>query len=44
MAMIGALLLSKLARMQEVAAQNRDVKRIQALHPILLQEIEYFGK
>ncbi len=39
-ATVGALLLSKLARMLEVAAKCGDVNRIQVLHPILLDEIE----
>ncbi len=39
-AMVGALLLSKLARLCEVAARNNDVNRILLLNPILLEEIE----
>ncbi|MBQ9140889.1 MAG: response regulator [Lachnospiraceae bacterium] len=39
-AMVGALLLSKLARMLEVAAAEQNRERIRALHPILLEEIE----
>ncbi len=38
-ATVGALLLSKLARMLEVAAIQKDVEKIQVLHPILLDEI-----
>lgn len=38
-ATVGALLLSKLARMAEVAAIEKDMERINALHPILLDEI-----
>lgn len=38
-ATVGALLLSKLARMLEVAAIEKDMERIDALHPILLDEI-----
>ena len=38
-ATVGALLLSKLARMSEVAAIEKDMERINALHPILLDEI-----
>jgi len=38
-ATVGALLLSKLARMLEVAANEGDVSRIIVLHPILLDEI-----
>ena len=39
-ATVGALLLSKLARLLEVAAGNGDMERIRALHPILLDEIK----
>lgn len=39
-AMVGALLLSRLARMLEVAAKQRDLERIQLLNPILLEELE----
>ena len=39
-AIIGALLLSKLARIIERAAMDNDVEKIKALHPILLEEIE----
>ena len=38
-ATVGALLLSKLARMLEVAATEGDVEKIRVLHPILMQEI-----
>ena len=37
---VGAILLSKLARMLEVAAAQNEVERILVLHPILLEEIE----
>lgn len=39
-ATVGALLLSKLARMLEVAAANGDINKIEILHPILLEELE----
>jgi len=39
-ATVGALLLSKLARMIEVAAINEEIKKIILLHPILLEEIK----
>ncbi len=39
-ATVGALLLSKIARLLEVAAINGDVTRIAAVHPILLDEME----
>lgn len=39
-ATVGALLLSKLARLSEVAAMNGDMERLRVLHPILLEEIE----
>ncbi|MBQ8821741.1 MAG: response regulator [Lachnospiraceae bacterium] len=39
-ATVGALLLSKLARLLEVAAINGDIKRIITLHPVLLEEME----
>lgn len=39
-ATIGALLLSKLARLLEVAAANKEIERIVVLHPILLDEME----
>jgi len=38
-ATVGALLLSKLARLLEVAASEGDVEKIKLLHPVLLQEI-----
>lgn len=38
-AMIGALILSKVARLLEVAAMEEDIERIGLLHPVLLQEI-----
>lgn len=39
-ATVGALLLSKLARLLEVAAIQKDLTRIQVLHPVLLEEIK----
>lgn len=39
-AMVGALLLSKLARLLEIAAAQMDMERIRVLHPILLEEME----
>lgn len=39
-ATVGALLLSKLARMSEVAAIEGDTERLYALHPILIDEID----
>ena len=36
---VGAILLSKLARLLEVAAMEEDVTKLIALHPILLDEI-----
>ena len=39
-AMVGAMLLSKVARLLEVASANQDIKRIRVLHPILLEEME----
>ncbi|MCM1542831.1 MAG: response regulator [Blautia sp.] len=39
-AMVGALILSKLARLLELAAIEGDRKRIQTLHPILMEELE----
>ncbi|MBQ4283357.1 MAG: response regulator [Lachnospira sp.] len=39
-ATVGALLLSKLARLLEVASKEEDVDKIKALHPILMEEIE----
>ena len=38
--MVGAILLSKLARLLEVSAANTDIQRIKVLHPILLDEME----
>jgi len=43
-ATVGAMLLSKIARLLEVAAQNKDIDRIQAVHPILIDEIEKHRK
>ena len=39
-AAVGAMLLSKLARMLEVAAADNQIERITLLHPVLLEEIE----
>lgn len=39
-ATVGALLLSKLARILEVAAINGEIQKIMLLHPVLLEEIE----
>lgn len=39
-ATVGALLLSKLARLLEVAAKEEDVERILLLHPILMEEMK----
>ena len=39
-ATVGALLLSQIARLLEVAAATGDVARIRAVHPILLEEME----
>ena len=39
-ATVGALLLSKLARILEMAAADEEVDKIYSLHPILLEEIE----
>ncbi|MBQ7775237.1 MAG: response regulator [Lachnospiraceae bacterium] len=39
-ATVGALLLSKLARLLEKAAIEKDAERIEALHPILLDEMK----
>lgn len=39
-AMIGALILSRLARLLELAAIEGDMKRIRTLHPILMEELE----
>jgi len=38
-ATVGALLLSKIARLLEVAAMNKEFEKIIVLHPILLEEI-----
>ena len=38
-AMVGAMLLSKVARLLEMASIEKDVNRIILLHPILLEEI-----
>ncbi|MBQ7066310.1 MAG: response regulator [Lachnospiraceae bacterium] len=43
-ATVGALILSKLARMLEVAAVENNVERITVLHPVLLDEIEKHKK
>ena len=37
-AMVGGMLLSKVARLLEVAAGEKDVNRIKVLHPILREE------
>lgn len=39
-AMTGALILSKLARLLELAAIEGDMERIRMLHPILMEELE----
>ncbi|MBQ2744886.1 MAG: response regulator [Lachnospiraceae bacterium] len=39
-ATVGALLLSKTARLLEVAAMDKDMKRIYAMHPILISEMK----
>lgn len=39
-ATVGALLLSKLARLLEVAAANGEIEKIMVLNPVLLEEIE----
>ena len=39
-ATVGALLLSKLARILEIAAADEEVDKIYSLHPILLEEIQ----
>lgn len=39
-ALVGALLLSKIARLIERAALDGDVERIKVLHPILIDELE----
>lgn len=43
-ATVGALLLSKLARILEMAAANGEVDKIKSLHPILLEEISKHAK
>ncbi|MBO5246461.1 MAG: response regulator [Eubacterium sp.] len=39
-ATVGAILLSKLARLLEEASADRNLERIYALHPILMEEIQ----
>lgn len=39
-ATVGALLLSKVARLLEVAAAEGDIAKIKVLHPVLLEEIQ----
>lgn len=39
-AMVGALILSKLARLLELAAAEGDIVRIRTLHPVLMEELE----
>lgn len=39
-ATVGAILLSKLARLSEVAAKEKNIEKIKRLHPILTEEIE----
>lgn len=39
-ATVGAKSLSELARTQELAAIDRDMKRISELHPVLLEQID----
>lgn len=39
-ATVGAILLSKLARLSEVAAKEKNIEKIKRLHPILMEEIE----
>ena len=39
-AMVGALLLSKVARLLEVASADKDIQKIKSIHPILLEEME----
>lgn len=39
-ATVGAILLSKLARLLEEAAADGNLKRLHALHPVLMEEIE----
>ncbi|MBP3206418.1 MAG: MATE family efflux transporter [Lachnospiraceae bacterium] len=43
-ATVGALLLSKLARILEVAAREGETGKIRTLHPILLEELEKHRK
>ena len=43
-ATVGALLLSKLARISEVAAREGEIQKLRALHPILLEELEKHRK
>lgn len=43
-AMVGAMLLSKLARLLEVAAIEKDINRIISLHPILIEEMSKHRK
>ncbi len=38
-ATVGALLLSKVARLLEVAALEQDIQKIRTLHPVLLEEM-----
>jgi len=39
-AMVGAMILSKLARLLELAAIEGDLARIHTLHPVLIEELE----
>ena len=39
-ATVGALLLSKLARILEVAAKDENIPKIRLLHPVLIEEID----
>ena len=39
-ATVGALLLSKVARLLEVAAAEEEIEKIRVLHPVLLEEIK----
>lgn len=39
-AMVGALILSKLARLLELAAIEEDTAKIRTLHPVLIEELE----
>lgn len=43
-ACVGALLLSNLARLLEVSAGEKDLARIQSLHPVLLDEMKKHKK